>query len=82
MPKRHSRSDSDLESARHYKSICISVDSYLRDRLGLETSPGLGNPYPVDRATVIDFLEKTASGDSIPAEPEREGSLAESASSG
>ena len=61
MPKCHTRGDSDKEAVRHLTRICISVDSHLRDRLGWEISPELGNPYPVDRATVIDFLEKTAS---------------------
>jgi len=82
MPKRHTRADSHKEAERLLKRICISVESYARQALGLEIDPALSNPFPVDRKTVISFLTESASGESNPAELARRGSLTKSPPTG
>jgi len=56
MPKHSRDEESDLE--RFTKRVCVSCESLLREKLGLENR--YSEPYPVTKETVIKILVQVA----------------------
>ena len=58
MPKRHSRSDSEVLHQRHAKRVCISIEAYLKQHFGLPLNPDLGDPFLLKMEEIREYLGK------------------------
>ena len=60
--RKHGR-DPLTEAVRDWKRYCISIETLLRDKLGLEPDSDLEDPLPKTPEEVNEFLEKLAKRD-------------------